>query len=115
MRKYPKLPRLTLRIGCPQIQRARRAGNPRAFFHVGAHDPGKVCTVDAAAKLDDSYLVGLMLHELGHVIAAKEFGRSDQIDADDAVRRFLGVKLHYHGPLLLEWVPPSVARRIRMA
>lgn len=109
-RKSRRVPRLMLHVGCRQILN-RRAHDGRAFFHVG-HVPGKVCTVLAAAKLSDNHLVGLMLHELGHPMAQKAWGNSEQEQADAAVHAFLGVRLRYRGPWILQWVPTRVARQI---
>lgn len=110
-KKYRKTPRLALRIGCPIIDRARRR-DIRAFMHTGAHGGGLVCTHHRAATLENEYLVGLFLHEIGHNLAERAWGRSEQEDADKAVRDFLGVKIHYRGPLLLEWVSKAHTRRI---
>lgn len=105
------VPPLVLFVGCPMIARRRAEGDPRAFFHVG-HIEGYVCTVPESAELPRTYLVGLMLHELGHPMAMIAWGRSEQEDADKAVRDFLGVRLSYRGPLLLEWVPSTVVNKI---
>lgn len=110
-KKYPKLARLGLTVGCRDLTVARRV-DPRAFMHTGGHARGKVCSSPAAAMLSTEHLVGLFLHELGHNIAAKEWRRSEQEDADKAVRDFLGVKIKYRGPLLLEWVTTKEARRV---
>lgn len=112
--RSPRVPPLLLYIGCPEIEDRRRSGDPRALFHVG-HIPGFVCTIPEAGLLPDTYLVGLMLHELGHPMAMAAWRRSEQEDADKAVLDFLRIRLRYKGPLLLEWVPPSVARAILRA
>lgn len=106
-----RVPMLSLQIGCPEVARTRRSGNPRALFHVG-HLPGKVCCSPLAAHLDHNYLVGLILHEFGHPMAQKAWGRSEQEDADRAVKDFLGVKLSYKGPLLLECAPLKIVKQI---
>lgn len=104
------VPRLSLLVDCPEILKNRRTDR-RAFFHVG-HRPGKVCTVRDAAKLSVNHVVGLMLHELGHPMATKAFGQSEQGHADGAVSGFLGVKIQYKSPLVLQWVPDKVVRGI---
>jgi hypothetical protein len=109
-RKY--VPRLTLKIGCPVIARHRRT-DARAFMHTGGrHAAGQVHVAPEAALLELTYLTGLFLHEIGHEIATRAWARSEQEDADKAVREFLGVRLRYKGPLLLEWVSRADARRI---
>jgi hypothetical protein len=80
-------------------------------MHVG-HRSGKVCASAAAARLPVEHVVGLFLHELGHPMAMAAWRRSEQEDADRAVREFLGVRLRYRGPLLLQWVPRRVARMV---
>ena len=105
-----RVPRLTLHVGCRQILN-RRSHDKRAFFHVG-HVPGKVCTVLAAAQLSANHLVGLILHELGHPMAQKEWGVSEQSHADNAVRAFLGARITYRGKLVLQWVSAKTARAI---
>jgi hypothetical protein len=109
-RRTRRVPPLTLAVGCSQIA-ARRRHDPRAFAHVG-HRVGRVCISAAAAKLPVEHVVGLCLHEIGHPLAQRVWGRSEQEDADAAVREFLGVRLSYVGPLLLQHVPTRVARRI---
>ena len=108
--KSRHVPKLRIFVGCGSLSRARKR-DPRIFFHVG-HRPGVVCVHPDAHKLSVEHLVGLYLHEIGHPLAQRKWGVSEQVDADRAVKEFLGVKLHYKGPLLLEWVPYSVAKRI---
>lgn len=110
-RKSRRVPPLRLVVGCRGVAAGRRR-DKRAFMHVRR---GVVCTTPAAADLPIEYLVGLLLHEHGHPMATKAWGRSCQEDADKAVRDFLGVRLHYRGPLLLEWVPKRIALRILRA
>jgi len=109
-RRSKRVPTLSLAVGCRQILN-RRGHDRRAYFHVG-HVPGKVCTVLAAAQLSDNHLVGLMLHELGHPMAQKAWGVSEQSHADNAVHAFLGVRLTYRGPRVLQWVSTRTARQI---
>lgn len=105
------VPRLSLSVGCPEIERRFRRGDARSFFHVG-HKMGRVCASPRAAKLPVHFLVGLMLHEIGHPLAIKVYGRSDQWDADRSIKEFLGVRIHYGGPLILEFVPWGLAKKI---
>lgn len=102
--------RLNLRVGCALIRRMRKS-NPRAFFHVN-HRRNTVCTVPEASWLAMGHIVGLIAHELGHLIAGRAWDRSAQHDADEAVRRFLKLPIRYRGSLLLQWVPPAVVRRV---
>lgn len=109
-RKSKSVPRLELRVDCPLIKRTRLE-SPRAYMHT-LHRPGRLCVSSAAAQLSLPHLVGLYLHEIGHPLATKAYGQTEQEDADRAVKEILGVKIHYKGPLLLEWVSPAVAVRI---
>lgn len=106
-----RVPKLSLHVGCEDVAKHRRGGDQRAFFHVG-HLKNRVCTTLQAADLHPCFLVGLMLHEIGHPMAQMAWGTSEQYDADRAVREFIGVRLVYKGPLLLEWVSPTVVERI---
>lgn len=112
-RRSRRVPALVFVVGCPQIS-AHRRRDPRALFHVG-HRPGKVCAHPAAGALSINHVVGLILHELGHPLAERAWGRSCQEDADLAVKKFLGVRLRYRGPLLLEWAPARVVKMIMRA
>lgn len=108
-RKSLLTPRLTLRVGSREVVARRRAGDARAFFHTHG---AKVCTVPEAARLPLNYLTALMLHEIGHPLAQRIFSSTEQWDADRAVRQVYGIALRYRGPLLLEWVPDAVVRRV---
>jgi hypothetical protein len=109
-KKCRRVPLLDFRVGCPRI-RAHRRTDPRAFMHVG-HLRGTVCAAAEAADLTDEHLVGLFLHEIGHPLAYAAWKRTEQEDADLSVSKFLGVKIRYRGPLLLEWVPKTAVRKI---
>jgi hypothetical protein len=111
MEKSPLISKLELQIGCPQIAAHRKAGDKRAMFHVG-HRKGKVCADPKALRLPVEFLVGLFLHEMGHPLAMKIYGKSEQWHADNSIKEILGVRIQYGGPLLLEYVAPSVADRI---
>lgn len=106
------VPRLTLKVGCPAIARHRRT-DPRAFMHTGGqHAPGQVHASPEAAKLPIQFIVGLLVHEIGHPLATRVYSRSEQEDADSACLKILGVKIRYGGPLIIEYVSPSDLRRI---
>lgn len=109
-RKSDKVPSLSLRVDCPLVRRIRKT-SPRAFMHAD-HAPRKVCVAREAAGLDSEHLCGLFLHELGHPMARVAWGRTEQEDADRAVKEFLGVTIRYKGDLLLEWVPTWVLNKI---
>lgn len=109
MERQSIVPRLRFRVQCPYITATRKKGDKRAFFHV---EKGIVCADPAACKLPLHFLVGLFLHEIGHPLATRIYGRSEQWDADRSIKEVLGVKIHYGGPWVLEYVAPSVAKQI---
>ena len=104
-----KLSSVTLLPQCRELQFQRRAkgfSGCRSFMHV-AHVKGAVCTIRNAAALSDQHLVGLFLHEFGHLA-----GGDSEPAANDWVKKQLGVEIKYRGPLDLQWVPPAVVRWI---
>ena len=103
-------PLLRLKVGCRTVS-VRRAYDARAFMHTG-HRPGTVCAVPQAARLAANFIVGLFLHEIGHPLSWRLWRRSDQWDADDSVLEVYRIRLRYQRPLLLEWVPDAVVRKI---
>lgn len=109
-RKSSRVPRLSLFVGCQQILN-RRKHDKRSFCHVG-HVAGKVCTVLATAKLPLKYIYGLMVHEISHPLAQRLWGRSEQSHADSAAAALLGLKIHYGGPLILQYLSASDVKKV---
>jgi len=109
-RQFSRTPNLSLGVGCKDIEKYRR-GSKRSFCHV-FHREGIVCTVPALVTLRVNFIVGILLHEIGHTIAMKEWNCSGEPDADQAVLQFLGINLGYKGDLTLEWVPNDVVQRV---
>lgn len=104
----PKLSRVKLLPGCREIQFQRRKKGfegSRSFMHVGHARGGAICAIRNAAALSDGHLVGLFLHEFGHLA-----GGDSEPAADAWVEKELGVKIRYRAPLDLQWVPPEVVR-----
>lgn len=108
--RFQRTPDLLLSVGCKDIEQYRR-GSKRSFCHV-FHRDGIVCTVPALMTLPINYIVGILLHEIGHTIAMREWNCSLEQEADIAVMKFLGVNLDYKGDLTLEWVSTDVVRRV---
>lgn len=101
---------VTLNIGCKEILKFRQ-GHPgrigdRAFMHVEGWDR-VICAAADAGKLPDSYQVGLILHEFGHIGS----GGGEQA-ADEWVLVNFGIMLHYMGPLEVEWVNEKDLSRV---
>lgn len=102
--------RTNLQAGCPEIDVLRRTQRGyighRAFMHVG-HIRNTVCSARPAAALSDAHLVGLFLHEFGHLAAGH-----DEPPANAWVKKSLGIEVLYKGPLDLQWVGSDVVSRI---
>lgn len=83
------------------------ARNPRAYAHVG-HYPGSVCLASAIVFLPREFIVGILLHELGHLAGGHTEKAADQLGGQLA-----GVKIHRkthkgHGIARnLEWIAPG--------
>jgi len=110
--REPRLPALTLRVGCPALDRERRT-SPRAFCHVGGHGRRitEVCCHPILARLPLAYILGLLLHEIGHVIALLLYRSSEQWEADASLHRY-GIRLSYRGRYLVEHVDRRTLRRV---
>jgi len=96
-RHVPKLSRIKLFIGCPVIRQERKKSK-RAFCHVGHHKEA-ICCAPETARLPLNHIVGLLLHELGHLATGK-----GDLEADVWCAKVLGVPIQYKGKLHLEWV-----------
>ena len=108
--KFPRTPHLWLSVGCKDIEKYRHVSK-RSFCHV-FHRDGVVCTVPELVTLPINFIVGILIHEVGHAIAMNEWNCSGEPDADLAVLQFLGINLGYKGNLTLEWVPNDVVKRV---
>lgn len=95
---------------CPEIGFFRRTSErylgSRSFMHTG-HRRGSICMVRQAALLSDSHLVGLLLHEFGHL-----GGGHGEPEANRWVLNKLGIEIDYRAPLDIQWVPAETARKI---
>jgi hypothetical protein len=94
-----RLGRITLGA-CDEVRSGMRGhARKRAFMHV-AHQPDMICVAPEAVRLSKNYLLGLFLHEFGHIATDSP---DDRI-ADAWVCEKLGITIQYRGPLCLEWV-----------
>jgi hypothetical protein len=75
--KFPQVAEYGFEVGCPLVEQANRKAS-RSLMHV-LHKPGIICVARAALKQDRRHLLGLWLHEFGHVV-----GGPAQYDADSA-------------------------------
>ena len=87
-KRYPHVLRYGLNFGCPDCEAAHRR-HKRQFMHVG-HVPGMVCCAAASARLPARNLMGMFLHEFGHVV-----GGPEQWDADLAIFNRFGIPIGY--------------------
>jgi hypothetical protein len=78
----------------------------RAFMHTG-HLPSRICYAPPTRMLALNYIVGILLHEFGHLGSG-----GGEVEADTWVAAKLGIALEYKGKLCLEWVDDDTARRI---
>ncbi len=109
-RVWPGARFVRLQVGCPEIE-AFRAAHPgrvgaRSLMHVG-HKQGVVCALKICDKLPPSYVVGLFLHEFGHLGSG-----GGELEADAWVRDMLGISIQYKSDLDIEWVNDHTVARI---
>jgi hypothetical protein len=104
---------VALQLDCKKIYEFQRANKgyigERSLMHVGC---GRmmVCTIRWAAGLADGTLVGLYLHEFGHLL-----GGIEEPAANNFIKRNFGIEIKYRGPLDLQFVDPLTARRVLSA
>lgn len=109
-RAWPGARFVRLQIGCPEIE-AFRSSHPgtvgaRSLMHVG-HKNGTVCALAICDQLPPSYVVGLFLHEFGHLGSG-----GGELEADAWVRDTFGIRIEYKSDLDIEWVPDHTVARI---
>jgi hypothetical protein len=85
---------------------ASRKGRSRAFMHTG-HVAHKICYASPAKFLSLNCIVGILLHEFGHLGS-----NGGEVDADQWVLVKLGIALEYKGKLCLEWVDDITAKKV---
>lgn len=76
---------------CAELKHDKRYDKEgyRLYMHVG-HLRNKICVVAEAEKLPRRNLIGLFLHEFGHMI-----GGITQYDADMAILVNFGIQIFY--------------------
>jgi len=113
--KFQKMKRVALNPLCREILKFRQdyygeLKGRRAMMHV-AHHPYIVCSwAPAARKLSVNHLIGLYLHEFGHLGS-----RGDDKQADRWVDKHFGIAIYYTGELELEWVTCEAGERVLAA
>jgi len=84
----PTVAGYSLLIGCPMAEKEHRRAS-RQYMHVN-HYEGAVCCARAAERLRRNSLLGLFLHEFGHVL-----GGPKQWQADTAAFELFGFPIRY--------------------
>ena len=111
---FPNMQDLKLFVGCPhamgkhshhQLKDSDRSGRSmRALFHT-CHFPHTICVhphVETEVT-DMRHLVGLLGHEIGHIIADDLKLKNSQKQADRLSRKFLGIPITYKGERRLQY------------
>ena len=109
----PRLLWTKLSIGCSQIE-AFRVANPgtvgqRSLMHVG-HLPGTICALPICGEIGHNFLVGLLLHEFGHLGSG-----GGEREADEWIKTNFKIPIYYRSGLDVEWVSEKDVRRIAIA
>lgn len=103
----PQLAGVSLRGECKEVMEYRKK-SPRVFM-CAAVDAKVICTwAPAVDKLPESHLIGLLLHEYGHLA-----GNASEEGADAWVWKTFGIPIEYkdYGPAKdLEWVDPRIIK-----
>lgn len=106
--------RVRLLMDCRLIRKNRdQEGDPRAYFHVSHVSKWTICGAHEAGWLNDNHLYGLVLHEFGHPLAWRFYGRSKQEDADRAIFDTTGVPILYKSGIVLQWITDADVRLVR--
>jgi hypothetical protein len=103
----PQLAGVGLRGESAEVKEARKT-SPRVFM-CASIEAKIICTwAPAVDKLPESHLIGLLLHEYGHLA-----GNASEEGADAWVWKTFGIPIEYrdHGPAKdLEWVDPRIIK-----
>ena len=103
--------KLTLRL-CRQAQQEHRQ-SCRQFAHV-FHVENRICVTPEFYELPQTYRMGILLHELGHI--ALQSHDHSEAQADEIVFIMSGVRLHrrtYRGMKRLECIERAQTTRAR--
>jgi hypothetical protein len=84
----PRLGSCSLLLGCADANAAHRRKH-RQYMHV-QHYPGVVCVAGAASRLGKKSLLGLFMHEFGHLL-----GGATQWQADLTAFQCFGYPIRY--------------------
>lgn len=90
------------------------AESRRQYAHT-LHKKGVICVASSFFDLPENVRLGLLLHEVGHILLDRKPGHSEDA-ANDAVYKASGVRVYYrdgkHGPEV-EWIRPQDKQKAR--
>lgn len=90
--------RISIRVDCPAMIRRRKLEGDRALAQIACHGKRTICVSSALAWTPASIELGVLAHEIGHMLA----DGPSQKDADEFAELLFGVKIRYVGPLRLQ-------------
>lgn len=90
--------RISIRVDCPAMIRRRKLEGERALAQIACHGKRTICVSSALAWTPASIELGVLAHEIGHMLA----DGPSQKDADEFAELLFGVKIRYVGPLRLQ-------------
>jgi hypothetical protein len=94
-----ELPQMYVTQRCPVVEKDHKE-DPRVYAHV-FHKPKKtICLCRAYDRLPLGHKLGIMLHEIGHLLSD-----GGEAEADLWVDDNLGVNIEFKGTL--QWVDPK--------
>ena len=104
--KFFDLPRGKFKIShtCGLVDKDHR-DDARVFCHVFHKDHGIICFSKAYKRLPIAHQIGIMLHEIGHVMAQEEHGHGGEAEADLWVQEHCDIDLAFKDTI--QWVHPT--------
>ncbi len=106
----PSLAWTKLAVGCPEIVLFRKMNKgkvgARSLMHT-FHHPNTICSLSVVESAAEGYLIGLLLHEFGHLGSG-----GGEREADRWILDNFGIRIQYLGELDLEWVDQWAIRRV---
>ena len=91
-------------LHCSQAD-AEHQTSRRQYAHT-FHRRGVICVSSAFHRLPETHRLGLLLHEVGHLLAGQQAGEAQ---ADRAAHRYSGLTIRYRDSTYgkrLEWLSP---------
>ena len=77
----------------------------RNYMHVG-HYPNTICYASATGDLSLGYQTGLIVHEIGHLVAMSMGMEHGEEDANNIGTAATGIPVEWRGLQVLEWSEP---------